>query len=230
MVRNNVPVLLVHTDPASARSLADSLEKFGLSVFIARDSRHAMSILEFRAFSVLVVDVDPHIDKRADLIPWSRCLCPRPRIVAVGTNIPQIRERAILNDGANAVFPKPVDADSLLDFIQRTRTRSSFTGTVEEADILEYVQFIMLSGKKTILEVTSSLGTQGRIFFLNGQVVHAECGVLKGVQAMYRCLCFREGTFAHKPWCEPDPATISVPGELLLMEAARKRDEAWGEC
>lgn len=229
MVRNNVPILLVHTDHASARSLADSLEQCGLSVFIARDGRHAMSILEFRAFAVVVIDVDPPVDKRVDLIDWSRRLCPRPRVVAVGSNIPGKDERAILSGGANLVLRKPVDVALLLDFIQGTHKRSSFTGTVEGADILEYVQFVMLSGQKTVLEITSTLGTQGRIFLLNGHVVHAECGVLKGIQALYRCLCFREGTFAHKPWCEPEQTTIKVPGELLLLEAARKRDEVWGD-
>ncbi len=229
MVRNNGPILLIHADHASARSLAHSLEQCGLSVFIARDSRHAMSILEFRAFAVLVIDVDPPVDRNVDLIGWSRCLCPRPRIVAVGSNIPRREESAILNGGANLVLRKPVDVALLLDFIRRTRTRSSFTGTVEGADILEYVQFVMLSGKKTVLEITSSLGTQGRIFLLDGQVVHAECGVLKGMQAVYRCLSFREGTFAHRPWCEPEQTTIRMPGEMLLLEAARKRDEVWGE-
>ena len=228
MVRNNVPILLVHADQASARSLADSLEQTGLSVFIARDGSHAMSILEFRAFGVLVIDIDPPVDERADLIGWSLRLCPRPRIVVVGSSIPREQEHAVLNRGAGLVLRKPVDIQLLLDFIRRARTRSSFTGTVEGVDILEYLQFVMLSGKTTIVEVTSTLGTDGRIFLMNGQVVHAECGVLRGVQALYRCLCFREGTFAHLPWCEPEQTTINVPGELLLLEAARKRDEVWG--
>lgn len=229
MVRNNTPLLLVHSDHACARSLADSLGQCGQSVLIARDTRHAMSILEYRAFSVLVIDVDPPVDKRMELIAWSRRLCPRPRVVALGTNMPRKEERAILSGGANLVLPKPVDVALLLDFIRGTRKRSSFTGTVEGADLLDYVQFVMLSGKKTVLEVTSSLGTQGRIFLLKGQVLHAECGVLKGIQALYRCLCFSEGTFAHKPWYEPEQETVNVPGELLLLEAARKRDEVWGD-
>ena len=98
---------------------------------------------------------------------------------------------------------------------------------MEGVDIIEYMQFVLLGGRKMILEVTSTLGTQGRLHVSEGQITHAECGVLKGEQAFYRCVCFREGTFRHLPWEEPGEGTINKPGEFLLMEAVRKRDEAW---
>ncbi len=66
------------------------------------------------------------------------------------------------------------------------------------------------------------------MFLSDGLVVHAECGILQGEQALYRCLRFKEGTFKHLPWEEPEQVTINKPGEFLLMEAVRKRDEAWG--
>ena len=229
MIRNCEPVLVVDEDQAAARSLADSLEKSGFSVFVARDGSHAMSILEFRAFAVVIVGIDPPLDRRLDLISWSRDICPRPRLVAVGSEISRTEEHAILSRGANLLLRKPVDVTQLVDFIKRTRTRSSFTGKVQDVDILEYIQFVLLGGKQTILEVTSSVGTRGRIYLFDGHIVHAECGVLKGLQALYRCLCFREGNFLHKPWQEPEQMTINKPGELLLMESARMRDEVWGE-
>lgn len=227
LARNGGPVLVVDSDRDAARSLAESLELHGLSVFVARDVKHAMSILEFRAFTALIVGVDPALEELLDLVSCSCCLCPRTDVVAIGSNIAQAEERALLNRGVRLVLPEPVDVAKLLGAISRKSVRSSFTGTVEDADILDYLQFLILAGKKTILEITSRLGTKARIFLCDGRAVHAECGVLEGVQALYRCLCFMEGTFAHKPWEEPERTTITIPSELLLMEAARKRDDAW---
>ena len=225
--RHNGPVLVVDSDPDAAGSVVDSLKESGLSALAARDHAHAMSILEFRAFSVLIIGVDPNPEDRLDLIEWSRRLCPTPKIVAIGSGITLTEEHVILKRGAHLVLRKPVDMEDLLDFIRLKSARSSFAGSVEDVDILDYMQFVILGGKTTILEITSSLGTQARVFVFDGQMVHAECGVLRGVQALYRCLCFAEGTFVHRPWNEPEQMTISMPSELLLMEAARKRDDVW---
>jgi hypothetical protein len=94
---------------------------------------------------------------------------------------------------------------------------------------MEYFQFVILGFRKTILEVTSLVGTRGRIYLADGLVLHAELGVLRGEQALYSCLCFKEGTFSHLSWEEPEELTINKQGEVLLMEAVRRRDEAWSD-
>lgn len=229
MVKKDCSILVVDTDQAGARSLADELKGMGYQVLTARDSAHAALILEFRAFDVLIIDEDSSRVEDADLVGWACCLCPRPRIVVTGRPDQPGAEETILGRGANIYLPKPLNIGTLVEFLARTRTRSSFSGKVEEVDIIEYVQFVILGGQRTILEITSSLGTRGRLFLADGNVVHAVCGVLQGEAALYRCLCFREGTFAHLPWEEPGAKTINRPGEFLLMEAVRKRDEAWGD-
>ncbi|MBM3299791.1 MAG: DUF4388 domain-containing protein, partial [Deltaproteobacteria bacterium] len=50
-------------------------------------------------------------------------------------------------------------------------------------------------------------------------------GELQGEEALYRCLTFKSGSFSSLPWIAPEKATIKKPGMLLLVEAARKRDE-----
>ena len=228
MVSTHCSILVVDTDQASARSMAQTLKRSGHSVLTARDGSHAVSILGFRAFDVLVIDVAAARVDDLDLISWAGCLCPRPRIVVMGNAASRVVERAVIARGASLFLRKPVDFKKLADFLSPMRSRSSFSGSVEGVDIVEYVQFVMLGGSKTLLEITSSLGTRGRVFLEDGLVVHAVCGILQGEQALYRCLRFKEGTFRHLPWEDPGQQTINKPGEFLLMEAVRKRDEAWG--
>lgn len=189
---------------------------------------HALSILEFRAFDALIVDVASSGKESLTLIGWAGTMCPRPRIVAMADPAVADAEDETLEKGANLFLKKPVDFVRLIKFLEPSPARSSFTGTVEGVDIIEYLQFVLLGGRKTVLEITSSIGTAGRLYLADGTVMHADCGVLQGEQALYRCLCFKDGTFAHLPWTDPGRVTIGKPGDFLLMEAMRKRDEAWG--
>jgi hypothetical protein len=90
------------------------------------------------------------------------------------------------------------------------------------------MQLMMLSGKQAVVEVVSREGERGLLFIDSGSVRHAKCGELAGEDALFRCLSFAGGTFANLPWTEPEETTIHKPGDFLLMEAARKRDEAKG--
>jgi two-component system chemotaxis response regulator CheB len=103
--------------------------------------------------------------------------------------------------------------------------QEDFCGYVDKVDIIEYLQFVLLSGKPTVLEVFSESGETGRIFARNGNVVHAVCRQLEGEEALFRCLGFRGGKFVNRPWSEPAKITVHRPGDYLIMEAARRRDD-----
>jgi CheY-like chemotaxis protein len=221
-------VLIVDSDRERTEFLTTALKEEGHSVRIARDGAHALSILQFRAFEVLVIDMAHSVVNGTDVIAWASGVTPKPRIVALANRGIPVPESSALARGAGLFLHIPPNMNKLWEFLAPTRSRSSFMGQVDDVDIVEYMQFVLLGGRTTIVEVTSTLGTHGWIYVSNGNVVHAECGVLQGEQALYRCLCFKEGTFRHRLWEEPEKVTIRKPGEFILMEAVRKRDEVWG--
>ena len=67
---------------------------------------------------------------------------------------------------------------------------------------------------------------RGSVFVQDGQIIHAEVGEQSGEAAFNQLLSLSGGEFNHKPFSEPPARTISGSWEFLLMEAARKRDEA----
>ncbi len=231
MTKQSSSILLVDTDPANAQLVAAFLKAQGHAVLMARDGAHALSIMQFRAFEVLIIDVQHAVVGEIDVIKWAASsVCPKPRIVAMGSNSASGQENRILSRGAGIFLKKPLDKDKLCEYLAPTKSRSSFSGTVDEVDIIEYLQFILLGGRNTILDMTSSFGTKGRLYINDGKVVHARCGILDGEAAFYRCMCFKQGKFSHAPWKSPESQTINKPYEFLLMEAVHKRDEVWGEC
>jgi two-component system, chemotaxis family, protein-glutamate methylesterase/glutaminase len=131
-------------------------------------------------------------------------------------------------------FMKPPDSQAASmpiggDGTEVTATQleeKAFSGYVEGVDIIEYLQFILLTGRSVVIEVVPSNGLRGRIFVRNGNVIHATSRGLQGEHALYQCLTCRSGSFSNFPWREPGTITIEKPGEFVLMEAARLRDEA----
>ncbi len=103
---------------------------------------------------------------------------------------------------------------------------TTFSGNVDGLDILEIFQLMILTGRQVTLEVSSRDGRQGLVFIDKGEVKHAVCDQLEGEEALFACLGFDGGKVVSRPWREPDAITINKPGEFILMEAARRRDEA----
>jgi hypothetical protein len=103
--------------------------------------------------------------------------------------------------------------------------RNDFSGMIHNIDILEYVQFLIMIGARTILELQLRRGPKSKLFIDHGHILHAVSGDLDGEDAFYRCVQSEGGVFMHFPWTEPVMRTIEASGDFLLFEAARRRDE-----
>ncbi len=228
MIKRTRSILIIGKDQAWIRSLTQNLTSDGHRTLVSRDQAHALSILEFRAVDIVIVDLEALNGGDRDIVSYAKSRIPSPQIILLVEANPE--KTNYFGDERVILLPKPVDFEQLMAFLRvSSQRRSSFSGLIEDVDLLEYFQFIILGSQKTVLEVTSLVGTTGRIYLGEGLVLHAELGVLKGEQALYSCLCFKEGTFSHLPWQEPPELTINQPGEFLLIEAVRRRDEAWSD-
>jgi len=102
----------------------------------------------------------------------------------------------------------------------------AFTGIIDEVDILDVVQFMLLNRRKALLDIRSANDDHCKVYVTDGNIVHAIRNNLKGAEAFIEGMSFQGGSFLALPWEDPEEATIFEPGELMLMEAARKRDES----
>jgi len=221
-------ILLLDDDNPSRHSVRNNLDEAGFSVVTCSNAERALSILRLGEVDALITDVQRSRTNRLDLIPQARRCLPGLKIVVTSDFSSSFLRNRSLSNGADLFLEQPADMDRVVEFFSSPRPAESFSGSVEGIDIIEYLQFIMLSGKKMILEVTSNGSGCGTVYLSNGRVLHATCGDLDGEEAVYRCLGFRGGKFSHLPWRDPKKVTIDKPGEFLLVEAARKRDEQVG--
>jgi hypothetical protein len=81
-----------------------------------------------------------------------------------------------------------------------------------------------LARNASILEVYNQ-NVLGRIYIEDGQLVHAVAGEIKGEQALYKLLSLPGGSFELAQFEAPPEKTLAGSWEMLLMEAARVKDE-----
>jgi len=124
----------------------------------------------------------------------------------------------------SGLFPVQEQGSGLIP--QKKKTDYSYSGMVEGIDILDYIQWILLDRRRTILEISIPNGTSCKVYIKDGQILHAINGEVEGEEALYSSMVFPKGKFVHLGWTEPDRKTIEKPGTQLLLEAARRRDEA----
>jgi hypothetical protein len=134
-------------------------------------------------------------------------------------------QKRLFRLGADIVAQGEIPVDVLKSGNESDKDGQSFSGRVEGVDILDYLQFLMLSGQSTVVEISSRNGSRGKIYVKSGEVAHAVCPPLDGEEALYKCLTMKGGRFFNGAWKEPEKQTINKPGDLLLFEAARIRDE-----
>jgi hypothetical protein len=131
-------------------------------------------------------------------------------------------------------FEETVDLSGLFTFqvqgadhiLQKKKAEYSYSGMVEGIDILDYIQWILLDRRSTVLVIGLPNGTSCTLYLKEGEIIHAVNGEREGEEALYTSLMFPSGRFGHETWTEPDRKTIEKPGTQLLLEAARRRDEA----
>ncbi len=101
----------------------------------------------------------------------------------------------------------------------------ALVGNLKDLKLANIVQLNCME-KNEAMFVVETRKVVGRIYFFDGNIVHATCGNTEGEQAVYQILAIKEGPFRVENNVSPPKRTINVPWSNLLMEGLRMIDEA----
>ncbi len=101
---------------------------------------------------------------------------------------------------------------------------TGFAGTLRNIQLTDIIQMCCLAGASICVRVRQDQ-QQGELFIQDGDIVHAECGMLSGVNAFFTILGWPSGQFETMDAQPITKPTIKEPYQFLLMEAARRADE-----
>ncbi|MBI3130458.1 MAG: DUF4388 domain-containing protein [Acidobacteria bacterium] len=100
---------------------------------------------------------------------------------------------------------------------------SNLKGNLESISLMDVAQLLHVNRKTGQLHIQSGKSS-GILYFMNGDVIHAECGQFKGESAAFEILDLNTGTFDFHAGSLQCPHSIRRSLTDLLMEAARIGD------
>jgi DNA-binding response OmpR family regulator len=138
--------------------------------------------------------------------------------------------------GADEFLRKPFSIDELLVRVERVLRRAGdvdesmggkgvFDGDLAHMPLADVLRMLCVQRKTGLLRLDpKGVKVSGAVQLVEGQVVHAEFGVLSGESALCQLLLHESGRFSFRPGEELPQRTIEVQTLPLLMEAFRLMD------
>jgi CheY-like chemotaxis protein len=227
-------ILFVDDDPQFLALMSEVMGNWSdgtWEVLLAEGAGPALALLQHQTVDLIVVDLQmPVVDGLQLLKLLQRRYPSIPRTVLTGAPTDENRI-ACLNSGAELCLEKPATTEKLrqlytaLNGLARLPTEEGFHGVLRRVGLPDVIQMECLAANSSVLQVTGD-DARGEIYIRTGAIVHACTGSLRGEAAFYHLLALRGGQFALNPFVEPPEQTVDGPWEFLVMEAARKVDEA----
>lgn len=216
---------------ALLRELFGEMSKGGWEIFTAANHAQALAELQRHRMDVVVLDISLPVMDGIQFLLLLRRSHPDQQVVMLTGNATEANRKTCLDHGAALFLQKPTAQGdyatifSALDMLAGAKPNEGFRGIMKRVGLHEVLQFECLGRRSSILEIFT-VKVRGRIYILDGTIVHAECGTLQGEVALYSILALRGGEFNLLAFTEPARRTIEGSWEMLLMEAARLSDEA----
>lgn len=227
-------VLFVDDDAVfieTVRELMSVLSEGHWEVLTALNPSQAFGVLQAQPVDLVVVDVQMGVMDGIQMLTLLNRGYPNvQKVVLTGFASDKYRA-ACLSAGAELFLEKPTNPSGwqglygVLNEVIKLRPEEGFRGVLRRVGLQDVIQMECLARSSSVLEV-SNAQVAGRIFIETGQIIHAQVGVITGEDAFNQLMALSGGQFALKPFSEPPARSVSGQWEFLLMEAARKTDEA----
>jgi CheY-like chemotaxis protein len=215
---------------AGIRQLFSEMSKGSWEIFTAENHSQALALLQQRQVDVVVLDLEMPVMDGLQFLRLIARTHPGQQVVILTGRATEENRKLCLEGGAALFLEKLIAPEGFavvfdsLEMLANAAPQEGFRGMMRRVGLQEVLQMECLGRKSSVLEVLTGK-VRGRIFVIDGEIIHAESGSLQGEVALYGLLGLRGGEFNLRPFSEPARRTISGQYEFLLMEAARLTDE-----
>ena len=154
-------------------------------------------------------------------------------IILTAVPLPQHRDQAEAF-GVLHFMEKPVDSRVLGEVVRAQRgkwltsragNRGGFSALLTQLTTLDIIQIKCLARATVALEFIGDHGRQGRLYFKDGEILHAETGALLGVEAFNEIVGWSGGQVIEIAGGSTPSRTIEGNWQTLLMNAVHWVDE-----
>lgn len=223
-------VLIVDDEETLTWSMSKSLskDKDKFDVIVANSAEDALKVLEAQKnIKLVITDIRMPGISGLDLLSKIRKEYPDVKVIIITAyGSPSVQREANMR-GSLYYIEKPFEIKEIRKIIIDTlkEERKGFEGQLSDLLLTDVIQMKCLGKSSSSLSIKSG-AREGKIFFKEGKIVHAETGNATGEDAFYQILSWPEGTFASTRADIPKKDTIEKDWQFLVMEGLRIADEA----
>jgi DNA-binding response OmpR family regulator len=241
----NLPrILLIDTNVYFTKRLTDALQQVGFEVVQSGQAAYALTMLEWNTPAAIVCATNLREMSAYDMAPILRADPKTASIplIAVGTGGDQAlmeAYRAGCDDYVDRRLPPADIAAHIRSFLisrqdgfQPTQMLSTaetaLSGSLSHLDLAGVMQMLGQAQQTGALHINAG-DTDGIIFFEGGQIVHAECDLLFGDEAVTEivktCHTATAGIYKFVYGATAAQRTVLRSATDLLLDAMREFDE-----
>lgn len=222
-------ILFVDDDEEMLLAVKEGLEKYkdSFSVLFAEDGMEAVGVLERQNVSVVVTDLKmPRMDGFHLLAHVMENMPEIPVIIITGYSTPEMK-RLAKEGGAIGYISKPFLIEDLAQLVSDTLRKESEGGVLHSVNSGMFLQLMEMEEKTcTIRLVEKNSLQEGILFFREGRLLDAKSGREQGIDAAYTILAWDQVNLCIKNECPRLENRIQSDLQSILLEAARRKDEA----
>jgi CheY-like chemotaxis protein len=223
-------VLLVDDDERFLRFLESALNEYQdrFRVLLAGDGVLAQEQLARHPIALVVTDLQmPRMDGLSLLAHVTEQYPDIPVIVLSASGSPE-SERLVTQGGAVGYLEKPFLVEALAEKVLSALARQEDGGTLHGVSSAMFLQLIRMEQRScTIRLADRARGLRGTLFFLDGELIDARFGVLRGEPAAQELFAWRDVDLVIQSGCVGDHRRrIQRSLDAVLLDAMRAQDEA----
>lgn len=204
-------------------------------VLTARSVAEAQLLLSEFKIHFFILDVNLPDGTGIDFLTDVRARFPDSRVMLITSSPVSNYEKATKDLGVLLFRQKPVDTKEIVKLVRSHYENMGHATTVQHADgqfavsltclsALDIIQLKCVSNATLILQISSPSGI-GRIYFDDGQIVHAESPGSRGEGAFEEILRWKRGQIKEMAATGKPPRTITTGWQGLLLNICQKIDE-----
>lgn len=220
-------ILVVDDEPNVVKSCARILKLEGFEVQGVTDGAEAITLYENEGFDLTLTDLKmPGVDG-LQVLAALREHDPNANVVIVTAYGTKDSVVEALRLGAREFLEKPLDANVLVATARRILEQGNgktVRGNLRTLSLPSIVQINCAEQNQACLRLKHR-GQEARIFFADGNVVHAVSDSQVGEEVVYELLTWKDGEFELEMDVPSPERTITVGWSGLLLEGMRRIDE-----
>ena len=220
-------VLIVDDEEDILWGLSEELSRHNLEVDTASNGSEALEKIKNKKYDFLITDIRMPGLSGSELLLEAQKIQPDLKVIVMTAYGSEEVKEDVLSKGAISYLEKPFDFEQLLDIVEE-KAKAGEEETISKLSLVQFLQLVSMEGQSCEITVATPEG-KGKIYFIEGELVNAHIGNLKGEKAFAKIFEYKDSKFKVN-WTTPKvKREIEKPLHALLLRVVAKQEEIEAE-